>query len=641
MLKHYYKSMKLAFTFFPLIFLYSVKCQESIIMNCYYSNENNTYITNISDKRDENALSSAIYNKTYEKIGWDYLSISTYEKNDSKYNDSMKSYAMGYLEGMLTKDRIFSQYKNFHKYFLSNVPTEAIPQYFQFMVGRLNYMKEKSIKNMETDPYWEFVYYMYQQIIGLYEGYNITAEEGKKLELGQIFAIAGTSDAKDYGDYLQRQLRPNFKKMTPEEKERYILLNSHCSAFVKLAKDWSDIWFGHNTWNNYVLMIRIFKEYRFVTNKGNEKSKTIAFSSYPAALYSPDEFHLLDSNLVQMGTSFNILKDELYDLISMESIGSAFRQMLAGRLASSAEEWTKIFARENSGTCNEQAMILDMNKIDLKNKKIEDKALMIIEQMPNKTETKDVTEYLRNGYWPSYNVPFIDSIYKDLGYFVNETSEGVYENVEYTKSERALIFKRDQGNVNSKEDFKKFMRYNDYKNDKISHNDSTKTIASRGDLGDGDDTYCGGAIDAKFISVKDLLEKKNIIYIISGPSNDQQKTFSWSNHTCRSDKGQLSYIGLNDVWNFPWIDYNIQLFDNKKSEEKEDQKEEEDQKEKEEQKPQPENKSYIYWIIGSVSFAVVVAIIIIIVVVYKKKSNKEVSSSLIESDNNEIPMTQL
>ena len=78
--------MKLAITFLALIYLYSVQCQESIIMNCYYISENESYITNTSNKRDENALASAIYNKTYETIGWDYLSISTYEKNDSKYN---------------------------------------------------------------------------------------------------------------------------------------------------------------------------------------------------------------------------------------------------------------------------------------------------------------------------------------------------------------------------------------------------------------------------------------------------------------------------------------------------------------------------------------------------------------------------
>ena len=86
-------------------------------MNLYYSSETGNFTTNISDKRDPNAVANAIYNKTYEKIGWDYLSISSYEKNDSKYNDSLKAYGMGYLEGILTKDRIYSQYNNFFNFF--------------------------------------------------------------------------------------------------------------------------------------------------------------------------------------------------------------------------------------------------------------------------------------------------------------------------------------------------------------------------------------------------------------------------------------------------------------------------------------------------------------------------------------------
>ena len=77
---------------------------ETIIVNLYYSDETKNYTLNISNKRDENAVASAIYNKTYEKKGWDFLSISSYEKNDSKYSDSIKAYAMGYLEGYLTKD---------------------------------------------------------------------------------------------------------------------------------------------------------------------------------------------------------------------------------------------------------------------------------------------------------------------------------------------------------------------------------------------------------------------------------------------------------------------------------------------------------------------------------------------------------
>ena len=61
----------------------SAESNESIIMNLYYSEETN-FTTNISDKRDENAIANALYNKSYEKIGWDYLSISSDTNKDNK-----------------------------------------------------------------------------------------------------------------------------------------------------------------------------------------------------------------------------------------------------------------------------------------------------------------------------------------------------------------------------------------------------------------------------------------------------------------------------------------------------------------------------------------------------------------------------
>ena len=600
--------MKLNIFFLILSYLYLIETEETneqIIMNCYYSNENNSYFTNISNKRDENALASAIYNKTYEKIGWDYLSISTYEKKDNKYNDSMKAYAMGYLEGILTKERISHQYINFYKYFIDQF--KDFPQienkFNKCISDNIEYMKEISIKNMDTDRYWEHIHYIYQQILGLRDGYkNVT---GIELNLSEIFILGGPSDMRDIGIHLMKNSSPSFEEMTLEELKRNETLNSHSSAFVRLANDSSDIWFGHNTWNYYNLMIRIFKEYRFVTNKGNEKSKTIAFSSYPASLSSVDEFHVMDSNLTEMGTSIDILKSNLYNSITHESILTWIRQIVANRLASSAEEWTKIFQTGNSGTGNEQAIILDMNKIDLKNKKIEDKSLMIIEQMPNYTETVDVTEYLRKGYWPSYNVPFVNKTYRDMGYVVNNNSEGKQEHINYTLNARALIFNRSQGNVNSKEEFKKFIRYNDYKNDSLSQNDPSKTIASREDLRNDNFTQCYGAIDAKFISVKDLLEKKNLIYIISGPTNDQQETFSWSNTSCRCNRTNMSHIGHNDVWNFSWVNYSIQLFDGKNN------------NEEEEAKPDYE----LYWIIAA-GLIVLIVIVVIIIMNYFKRWNK-------------------
>ena len=92
---------------------------EQIIMNIYYEN-NGKYTTKNSTTRDENAIAFAIYNKSYERIGWDFLAISSYEKNDSKYNDEDKAYSMGYLEGILTKDRIYSFSINLRYIFFSH-----------------------------------------------------------------------------------------------------------------------------------------------------------------------------------------------------------------------------------------------------------------------------------------------------------------------------------------------------------------------------------------------------------------------------------------------------------------------------------------------------------------------------------------
>ena len=615
-----------------LLLISSIKSNEnndSIIMNLYYSEEGDNFTTTISDKRDSNALASAIYNKTYEKIGWDYLSISSYEKKDNKFNDSLRAYGMGYIEGILTKDRIYSHYLNLYDKFLKpyeNI-TIILDAFYSVMINNIEYMKKTSLDNKDKDPYWEHVYYIYQQILGLYEGYKSVSDNDTKLEFKHIILLAGCSDAQDIQAYLFRSFRPNFAKMSEKEKEEYSLYNSHCSAFVKKANDLSDIWFGHNTWNYYILMIRIFKEYRFVTTKGYEKSKTNVFSSYPAALSSIDEFYFLDSNLLVMGTSNNIKNSTLYNLISVESLFIWVRQIVANRLASSAEEWTQIFQKENSGTANEQVMILDINKIDLGNKVINDKALMIIEQMPGYTESADVTEHLRKGYWPSYNVPYIDNIYKRMGYSVQKNEKGEDENVEYTRKERAKIFERDQGNVSSKEAFKNFMRYNDYKNDNISNNNPSKTIAARSDLYNTDNPSCHGAIDVKFVSIKELIEKKNIIYIISGPSNDQQPTFSWKNTTC--DGGSAKHVGQNEVWNFPWVDYKIQLIeDNNNNNNNGNNNNPEENEEG--------DKSYIYWIVFGVVFIVVV-VIIILVVHYKKK---RIDNFEIEGTNN-IPKGNL
>ena len=108
------------------------------------------------------------------------------------------------------------------------------------------------------------------------------------------------------------------------------------------------------------------------------------------------------------------------------------------------------------------------------------------------------------------------------------------------------------------------MRYNNYEEDECSKKNAAWTIASRYDLNTNGvgRALCYGAVDVKFISVKELMEGKNIIHIISGPTNDKQPTFSWKNTTCHVNSTFRWYHeDVVDTWDFPWIDYEIQLFD--------------------------------------------------------------------------------
>ena len=198
-----------------------------------------------------------------------------------------------------------------------------------------------------------------------------------------------------------------------------------------------------------------------------------------------------------METTNQILEDSVFDKTTPYALLTWVRAIVANRLASSAEEWTHLFQKENSGIYNNQYMILDLNLIDLKNKTIPEKSLMIIEQIPGEMEINDVTNGLKEGYWTSYNIPYSEKLYNICGYLeiLNDTKN--IPNYDYNNCSRANIFRREQKNIKNIEDFKNVMRYNDFKNDKESNNEPSLTIACRYDLRyELERQHCYGATDA-------------------------------------------------------------------------------------------------------------------------------------------------
>lgn len=81
--------------------------------------------------------------------------------------------------------------------------------------------------------------------------------------------------------------------------------------------------------------------------------------------------------------------------------------MVANRLAYSGSDWSKLFSKHNSGTYNNEWMIIDY-KMFYPGKPLQDGLLTVLEQIPGLIHWEDKTDTLRyESYWPSYNIALV------------------------------------------------------------------------------------------------------------------------------------------------------------------------------------------------------------------------------------------
>merc|ERR1711884_698925 len=92
------------------------------------------------------------------------------------------------------------------------------------------------------------------------------------------------------------------------------------------------------------------------------------------------------------------------------------RSMVANRMTSTGQQWTEIFKRGNSGTYNNQWMVVDYKLFKPGMQKLREGLLWILEQIPGQTHDEDMTWLLEEqSYWPSYNSPYFKDIFKASG----------------------------------------------------------------------------------------------------------------------------------------------------------------------------------------------------------------------------------
>jgi hypothetical protein len=201
------------------------------------------------------------------------------------------------------------------------------------------------------------------------------------------------------------------------------------------------------------------------------------------------------SNLIMTQTTNSIINGSLWDLVVPQSLLAWQRVRTANQLSNGGYEWYKYVSYHNSGTYNNQYMVLDMKKFKALNA-LPIETLFVVEQIPGLMQGSDVTNQLEQGFWSSFNVPYHKEIYLKSGYDYIDKLLGNQVFTEYQQAPRAKIFRRDQSSANDLESMQYLMRYNQFQTDIYAESDPWGAIAARGDL-DTSSPYAGGGYDTK------------------------------------------------------------------------------------------------------------------------------------------------
>jgi len=512
-------------------------------------------IVNEQPVRDK-IVAGAHFTNAINQTGWANFEVWT----NGEFPDTIQVKAAGFLEGYLTHELIYMSFLNTLQDYCKE-RDEYCNKLRAHLAANSKWVNKMCGKLRNTSPFWHQVALFYEQMEGLAVGWQKAS-----LTTGHSMGDYGFLWFNIFGDMEEFEQIFNLEKSSQlkDQPRHHVLGSGSCSALIKILPDQSDILTSHVTWNSYESMIRILKKYSFEVHETAQKDSPLipghsaSFSSYPGLLYSGDDFTVLSSGLVAQETTIGNNNAELWKYIRPTGqVLEGIRSVVANRLATTGKEWTEIFGRHNSGTYNNQWMIVDYKRFK-PGKPLRDGLLWVLEQLPTLVVSRDVTDTLRQqSYWPSYNSPYFTSIFNLSG--VPSLVEKYGDWFTYDKTPRALMFQRDQSNVKDLSSMISLMRYNDYQNDPLSRcqqcnppYSAENAISARNDMNPANGTYpfpalshrSHGGTDCKVTSLSMMLSLDFIA--AGGPTFDPLPPFRWS----LSDFHGRSHVGQPDLWNF-------------------------------------------------------------------------------------------
>ncbi|XP_007942662.2 phospholipase B-like 1 [Orycteropus afer afer] len=487
----------------------------------------------VKDILDKNGDAYGFYNDSMQTTGWGILEIRAGYGSQALSNEIIM-FAAGFLEGYLTAPHMYDHFTNFYPQLIKK--PSMIDKVRNFLEKQDQWTRE-NIKNFKADPFWRHTGYVMAQMDGLYVGAmkRAVSEGIKPLTLFQIQFLNAVGDLLDLIPSFSLSKNNSLKFLKRVEM-------GHCSALIKVLPGFENIFFAHSSWFTYAAMLRIYKHWDFNIKDKDSKSNRLSFSSYPGFLESLDDFYILSSGLILLQTTNSVFNKTLLKQVVPQSLLAWQRVRVANMMADGGRMWGEIFSKYNSGTYNNQYMVLDLKKVE-PGYSLGSGTLYIVEQIPTYVEYSEQTEVLRKGYWPSYNIPFHEKIYNWSGYPLLVQKLGL--DYSYEMAPRAKIFRRDQGKVTDMESMKYIMRYNKYKEDPYSNGDPCSTICCREDLASVNPVP-GGCYDTKVADM--YLASQYTAYAISGPTvQDGLPVFHWNNFN------KTLHQGMPEAYNFDFI----------------------------------------------------------------------------------------
>ena len=526
---------------------------NTTLMKEYFLTKDNTGNMKVQDYMPTTPiLARGRHNRSRMSLGWDYLEISA-----ASYDRSTEEnfYYGGFLEGALTMEAI--DRVDFDMSRLSSGVTAWIQE-------QLNWLKKQTEGPNEAPRFFRNAKSILSQMTGLVDGYNHA--RGANVTLLEMFYVnlgPEVGDIEVAVNLAQGKLRK--EEMLPPRR-----VGEHCSALIKWTHD--DLYMAHDTWSGFEGMAyRMYKVYHLGT-------WTITFSSYAASISSGDDWYQSNAGIAIQETTNEVFNTSLYTAVVPQTVPEFMRVMIATHFTNNGEAWTHDFSLFNSGTYNNQYMVVDFKKFAPGSTIVAD-TLWIAEQIPGYIHRADVSTVLQEkGYWASYNIPYFFDIFDISGYKKMEEQQGTFWS--YTKYARPEIFHRNETMVTDLASMMRMMRYNNYKYDDFSiipnctgaannqcdpMHSSMLAIASRGDLMTVYNTTaeniahygplygfvaqgCFGAIDTKIASWSNRYNLKS--YIINGPTSDQQPIFTWGSAVCPNLPPDSP-----PTFNFPWVTF--------------------------------------------------------------------------------------